>query len=98
MNYTLHQLNVFVEIVKEGSITKAAENLHMTQPAASIQLKNFQRQFDIPLTELISRKLYITDFGHSIATIAENILREASAINYKTKQYSGLLTSELRIS
>lgn len=98
MNYTLHQLQVFLEVVRQQSITKAAEEMHMTQPALSIQLKNFQMQFDFPLTEVIGRKLYITDFGQSIAGIAENVVKEAEAILYKTKEYKGLFTGKLRIS
>ncbi len=98
MNYTLHQLNIFLEVVKQQSITKAAEAMYMTQPALSIQLKNFQNQFDIPLTEVIGKQLYITDFGKSIAEIAENVLKEADAIKYKTKEYSDLLAGKLRIS
>ena len=47
MNYTLHQLRVFTEVVKQKSITIAAEEMHMTQPALSIQLKNFQDQFEL---------------------------------------------------
>lgn len=47
MNFTLHQLKVFTTIVENKSITKAANELNMTQPAASIQLKNFQDQFEI---------------------------------------------------
>ena len=86
MNYTLHQLQVFLEVVRQKSVTKAAEELFMTQPALSIQLKNFQNQFDIPLTEVIGRKLYVTDFGKSIAELAENVLKEADAIKYKTKE------------
>ena len=42
MNYTLHQLQIFLEVVKQQSVTRAAEEMHMTQPALSIQLKNFQ--------------------------------------------------------
>jgi DNA-binding transcriptional LysR family regulator len=98
MNYTLHQLHVFLEVVRQKSITKAAEELFMTQPALSIQLKNFQNQFDIPLTEVIGRKLYVTDFGQSIAELAENVLKEADAIKYKTKEYGGLVSGKLRIS
>lgn len=48
MNYTLHQLKIFLEVVRQGTITKAADEMHMSQPALSIQLKNFQAQFDIP--------------------------------------------------
>ncbi len=61
MNYTLNQLQVFLKVAQTQSVTKAAEELYLTQPAVSIQLKNFQDQFDIPLTEVVGRKLYITD-------------------------------------
>lgn len=98
MNYTLHQLLIFLEVVKQQSITKAAAAMYMTQPALSIQLKNFQNQFDIPLTEVIGKQLYVTDFGKSIAEIAENVIQEADAIKYKTKEYSDLLAGKLRIS
>ena len=98
MNYTLHQLQVFLKISQTLSITKAAEELYLTQPAVSIQLKNFQDQFDIPLTEVISRKIYLTDFGREIAQAAEKILNEVYAINYKTLSHKGLLYGRLRIS
>jgi DNA-binding transcriptional LysR family regulator len=98
MNYTLHQLQVFLVVVRTESITRAAEEMHMTQPALSIQLKNFQSQFDIPLTEVIGRKLYITEFGYSIAEIAGNVLREAEAIRYRTRDYRGIHTGRLSIS
>lgn len=98
MNYTLHQLQVFLKVTQNESVTKAAEELHLTQPAVSIQLKNFQDQFDIPLTEVLGRKLYVTDFGKEIAAAAENILNEVYAINYKTLAYQGQLSGRLKIS
>mgnify|MGYP001954037069 CR=1 FL=1 len=39
MNYTLHQLRVFLKVAEFQSVTKAAEELYLTQPAVSIQLK-----------------------------------------------------------
>jgi len=98
MNYTLHQLQVFLKITQTQSITKAAEELHLTQPAVSIQLKNFQDQFDIPLTEVLGRQIFITDFGKEIALAAENIVNEVYAINYKTLAYKGQLSGQLKIS
>lgn len=98
MNYTLHQLQVFLKVTQALSITKAAEELHLTQPAVSIQLKNFQEQFDIPLTEIVGRKLFVTDFGKEIAHAAENILNEVQAINHKTMAFKGQLTGRLKIS
>ena len=98
MNYTLNQLQIFLKVVKTGSVTKASEELHLTQPAVSIQLRNFQEQFDIPLTEVVGRKLYVTDFGKEIAVAAEQILQQVHAINYKTLAYKGQLSGRLKIS
>ena len=71
MNYTLHQLRIFLKVAELQSITKAAEQLHLTQPAISIQLKNLQDQFELPLTEVVGRQLYITDFGKHIADVSK---------------------------
>lgn len=98
MNFTLHQLQVFLKVTEYKSITKAAEELFLSQPAVSIQLRNFQDQFDIPLTEVIGRQLYVTDFGNEIAIAAENILNEVYAINYKTLAFKGILSGKLKIS
>ncbi|RYU93376.1 LysR family transcriptional regulator [Emticicia agri] len=98
MNYTLNQLQIFLKVVQTQSVTKASEDLNLTQPAVSIQLKNFQDQFDIPLTEVVGRKIHITDFGREIAEAAENIINQVYAINYKTLAYKGQLTGRLKIS
>lgn len=98
MDYTIHQLQIFLKVLQTRSITKTSEELFMTQPAISIQLKNLQNQFKIPLTEVIGRQLYITDFGKEIAEIAERVIQELENINYKTKAYQGILTGKLSIS
>jgi LysR family transcriptional regulator, low CO2-responsive transcriptional regulator len=98
MHYTLHQLQVFAKVVNLKSITKAAEELHMSQPAVSIQLKNLQDQFEIPLTEIVGRQLYVTEFGREIYTMAERIINEVYAINYKTLAYKGHLSGRLKLS
>ena len=98
MNYTLNQLQVYLKITQTQSVTKAAEELHLTQPAVSIQLKNFQDQFDIPLTEIVGRKIYITDFGREIAEATESILNQVAMIDFKTHAFKGCLTGRLKIS
>ena len=98
MNYTLNQLQVFLKVVQLSSVTKAAEELNLTQPAVSIQLKNFQDQFEIPLTEVVGRRIYITEFGREIAQSAEQILDQVYAINNKTRAYQGQLFGLLKIS
>ena len=98
MNYTLNQLKIYLEVTEKLSITKAAEQLHLTQPAVSIQLKNFLNQFDIPLIEVINKKIYVTDFGKEIAEAVAKILAEANAINNKMYAHKGQLTGKLKIS
>jgi len=98
MNYTLHQLQVFIKVVQTKSITRASEEMHLSQPAVSIQLKNLQDQFEIPLTEVVGRQLYVTDFGNEIYVMAERIINEVYAINYKTLSYKGFLTGRLVLS
>jgi len=98
MNYTLNQLQIFLKVVQTLSITKAAAELHLTQPAVSIQLKNFQDQFDLPLIEVVNKKIYVTDFGKEIAEAAERILSEVNAINFKMHAHKGQLTGKLKIS
>ena len=98
MNFTLHQLKVFMIVVENESVTKASEELHMTQPAVSIQLKNLQAQFDIALTEVVGRKLYITDFGKELYRIANRILKEVASISYQTQNFKGMLSGRLKIS
>jgi DNA-binding transcriptional LysR family regulator len=98
MRYTLHQLEIFYKVSKLKSVTKASEELFLTQPAVSIQLKNFQDQFQIPLFEVVGRKIYITEFGEEIALAAENILNEVNAINYKALSFQGELAGKLKIA
>lgn len=98
MNYTLNQLQIFLKVVQTQSVTWAAEELHLTQPAVSIQLRNFQEQFEFPLTEIIGRKIHITEFGREIAAAAENILNQVYAINNRTLAYKGQLAGTLKIS
>lgn len=98
MNYTLHQLQIFQTIVKTRSVTKAAEALHLTQPAVSIQLRNFQDQFDLPLTEVVGRRIFITDFGLTIAQVVNRILEQTQSLNSLALAHSGQLIGRLRLS
>ncbi|MEO8584496.1 MAG: LysR family transcriptional regulator [Flavitalea sp.] len=98
MNFTFHQLKVFMIVVENESITKASEELNMTQPAVSIQLKNLQAQFDISLTEVIGRKLYVTEFGRELYQISDRILKEVASINYQTQTFKGILSGRLKLS
>lgn len=98
MNYTLHQLQVFLKVTQTRSITKAAEEMHLTQPAVSIQIKNLQDQFQLPIIEVVGRKVFITEFGMEIADAAERILEEINVLNSKAASYKGKLIGKLKIT
>jgi DNA-binding transcriptional LysR family regulator len=98
MNYTLHQLKVFCSVADFESVTKASVFLNMTQPAVSIQLKNLQNQFNIPLTEIIGRQLFLTEFGKEVLARSKEIIGKIEDLNELANAYKGLLTGKLRIS
>lgn len=98
MNYTFHQLQVFLKVIEFKSVTKASEALFMTQPAVSIQLKKLQEQFELPLTEVINRRIHITEFGYEIAEVAKRILADVEDMRYLTDAYKGLLSGKLNIA
>ena len=98
MNYTLHQLRIFAKVCETQSITKASEALYLTQPAISIQLKKLQDEFEIPLTEVIGRQLYVTDFGKQIWQLARDMLDTAERIEVAKDQFKGILTGHIKIA
>lgn len=98
MSLTFQQLRAFHAIAKHESITKGAKSLQMTQPAASMQLKNLQDQFDVPLTEVIGKQIHITEFGEEIVKMAERIFDEINMIDQRMLELKGLLAGKIRIS
>jgi DNA-binding transcriptional LysR family regulator len=98
MNISLTQLRALKAIAVQESITGAAKSLNMTQPAVSIQLKNLQEQFEVPLTEIIGKRIHITEFGQELVEMADRIFDEVAQIEQKMLGLKGLLGGKIRIS
>ncbi|MGM0945892.1 MAG: LysR family transcriptional regulator [Bacteroidota bacterium] len=98
MNISFTQLRALQAINEHDSITKAAKMLNMTQPAVSMQLKNLQDQFDVPLTEIIGKKIHITEFGQEIVEMSDRIFAEMDQIEQRMLELKGLLAGKIRIS
>ena len=98
MNYTLSQLEIFCSVVEMGSVTEAADKLSLTQPAVSIQLKNFQKQFQQPLYEIIQQRFQLTDYGSEIYQNALPILEQVSQFNLKLRWPKDTLIGKIRFS
>ncbi len=78
---TLRQLKVFEAVARHLSFSRAAEELHLTQPAVSMQVKQLEEQAGLPLTEMVGKKVFLTAAGDEVARHARRIaqqLREAS--------------------
>lgn len=89
MNFTLQQLRAFVTVVSAGSVTRAAEELHLTQPAVSMQLRGFEDGFERPLFERVGRRMDLTPFGREVLVGAQAILEEAQALHRKRSEVDG---------
>jgi DNA-binding transcriptional LysR family regulator len=77
---TLRQLKVFESVARHLSFSRAAEELHLTQPAVSMQVKQLEEQAGLPLTEMVGKRVYLTEAGEEVARHARRIaqqLREA---------------------
>src|SRR5262245_27713198 len=77
---TLRQLRIWSLVAEHLSFSKAARELHLTQPAISIQVKQLQESAGVPLFEQIGKKLHLTEAGRELARYAatvNDLLREA---------------------
>ncbi len=98
MDYTLHQLLILAKVAECQSITRAAEALHLSQPAVSVQLKNLQEQFKIPLFHIRSKRVFMTDFGNELVQTTLHIANQLESFNFRAKGASGKLSGKLSIS
>jgi len=81
MSITLRQLQVFVRIVQEGSLTAAAERLHLTKPAVSTALAELERRCGHPLFDRYHNRLYLNDLGHRLLPRADELLQRSDDID-----------------
>lgn len=98
MKITLHQLQVFEEVAKWQSVTLAARKLHMTQPAISNIIRQLEEYYQCPLTETISKKLYLTAFGKAVLEGAKRIHENLEEVDDKLQQLKGVVAGHLRVA
>lgn len=74
MNPTFRQLRVFAEVARLGSMARAAESLHLTPPAVSMQVKELEGQVGLPLFDREGRRVTLTTAGEYFAVYAQRLL------------------------
>jgi DNA-binding transcriptional LysR family regulator len=97
-NATLRQLQVFESIARNQSFTKAAKELHLTQPTVSMQVKKLAEVLDAPLFEQIGRKVYLTSAGQVLYDAAEAILVKLSMAEQKIDHLKGFSGGSVKLS
>jgi DNA-binding transcriptional LysR family regulator len=73
MNITLRQLEVFEAVARNRSFTRAAEELHLSQPAVSMQIRQLEENLGLPVFEHIGKKFFLTDPGQEMFQYARRI-------------------------
>ncbi len=74
MNITFRQMRLFLALADTGSVSGAARALHVTQPTASMQLREVTEAVGLPLYEVIGRRVHLTDAGRDLAATARTIV------------------------
>lgn len=98
MHFTLQQLKLFESVYRNGSYTRAAEELHLSQPAISIQIKRLENQAGIPLFELVGKKIFPTIAGKAMYEASLDILSRISDLNKSIEEIKGEVKGPLQMS
>jgi DNA-binding transcriptional LysR family regulator len=95
---SLRQLQVFEAIARTGSFTRAAEELHLTQPTVSMQIKKLEESIGLPLFEQVGKKIYLTQVGDLLLETATDVLRSMANFDMAVADHKGLKTGTLRLA
>lgn len=98
MHLTLQQLRLFEAVSRHGSYTRAAEELHLTQPAVSIQIKRLEAQTGLPLFEPVGRKMFLTAAGKVIYQASLDILGRVEQLRNTVEDLKGVVKGPLQVS
>jgi len=95
---SLRQLQIFEAIARLGSFTRAAEELHLTQPTVSMQIKKLEDGIGLPLFEQVGKKIYLTQIGELLSQTANDVLRSMANFDMAVADQKGLKTGNLRLA
>ncbi len=95
---TLHQLKVFETVARHGSFTRAAEELFITQPTVSSQVKQLTKAIGLPLFEQIGKSLYLTDAGKDLLSTCQDVFERLENFEMKIADLKGTKQGELKLA
>lgn len=95
---TLHQLKVFEAAARNGSFTRAAEELFLTQPTVSMQVKQLTKAVGLPLFEQVGKRLYLTQAGQELFATCKEIFERISQFEMTVADLKGMKQGKLRLA
>ncbi|MCT7964451.1 LysR substrate-binding domain-containing protein [Laspinema sp. D1] len=95
---TLHQLRVFEAVARHKSFTRAAEELFLTQPSVSMQVKQLAKSVGMPLFEQVGKRLYLTEAGEELLGACRDIFDRLSQFEMTVADLQGLKQGQLKLS
>ncbi|MFC4930228.1 LysR family transcriptional regulator [Massilia sp. GCM10023247] len=98
MNATFRQLRLFLAFAEHLSVTAAARACHVTQPTASMQLRELSDGVGVPLYEQVGKRLYLTAAGEALARTARAMMDEWTAFEQHVDGIKGMTRGRLRLS
>jgi DNA-binding transcriptional LysR family regulator len=94
---TIRQLEVLAAVGREGSVTAAAESLHLTQPAVSMQLRQLEEQLELTMFETVGRRLQITEPGKELVQLAIELLARLDDLEQTARSLRGVGHGRVRL-
>ena len=98
MNISLRQLKLFESLARHLSFTRVAEEMHLTQPAVSIQIKQLEENVGLPLFEQIGKRIYLTDTGKALYALCETMFNAFAGFEMDVADRKGLKQGKLRLA
>ncbi len=93
----LYQLRTFAAVAEEGHLTRAAERLHVSQPAVSGQIKALEQELDARLFDRSASGMVLTVAGRELLASAQRVLTAAEELKQTARRLTGEITGVLRI-
>lgn len=98
MRASLRQLQIFQAVARSLSYTRAAEDLHLTQPAVFTQVRQLEDQLGAPLIERIGKRLFLTGAGEVVLASAREVLEELERMEMRLADLRGMARGRLRLA
>lgn len=97
-HFTLRQLQVFAAAARHLSHSRAAEELHLSQPAVSMQIKQLEQSIGLPLFDQVGKQIHLTEAGREMVIYSRNIAQQLEEMDAVFDEMKGMERGELNIS